>query len=63
VKKKLELGWVARAGAAGQGQINPDQVTPCSVGVLAASRNNRIAMASRIYEKRSALLQLDLTSL
>lgn len=28
VRKKLELGWVARAGVAGQGQINPDQVTP-----------------------------------
>lgn len=28
VREKLELGWVARAGVAGQGQINPDQVTP-----------------------------------
>lgn len=28
VRKKLELSWVARAGVAGQGQINPDQVTP-----------------------------------
>lgn len=28
LREKLELGWVVRAGVAGQGQINPDQVTP-----------------------------------
>lgn len=50
MREKLELDWVARAGVAGQGQINPDQVT-LSVGVLAAPRNNRIAAASRIYER------------
>lgn len=36
---------------------------PLSVGVLAAPRNNRIAAASKIYERRGALLQIDLTLL
>lgn len=54
----MELGWVARAraGAAAQVRVRLTPIRlPLSVGVLAAPRNNRIAVASRIYDRRGAL--------
>lgn len=60
----MELGWVARAGAVMQVRVRLTPIRlPLSVGVLAAPRNNRIAAASKIYEGRGALLQIDLTLL
>lgn len=63
MREKLELGWVARAQVLQvRVRLTPIRL-PLSVGVLAIPHNNRIAAASRIYERRGALLQLDLTSL
>lgn len=63
VRKKLELGWVARTQVPQvRVRLTPIRL-PLSVGVLAAPRNNRIAAASRMHDRRGALPQIDLTFL